>query len=443
MDLGLPIPVVSSSTLIEPGVFGIFRPVLLLADGIAEHLSPAQLQAVIAHELCHVRHRDNLVAAFQMLVETVFWFHPLVWWIGKRMGAERERACDEEVLRLGSEPELYAEGILRVCSLYVEAPLGCMSGVTGSDLKKRVQAILARRGEVDLSPAKKALLVSLGAASLAAPILMGMWNVQDKTSIALAPPTYVKFRGVSIERCKTGSEWGEIAFRIPDVLVANCVTTASLIYKAWLNTDVGIWRAGPGVAPEVLLSGDPMWVGAGTYRYRIDAQAESSVPPAMTGPMLQALLADRFGLKIHRATRETPLYALKETQRGAKLQAAKEGVCKGGGSAGGVNMAAPPGCFAYPIFGSRQFGLLEGRALSMEDLCRLLPAGRPVVDKTGISGRFDIHLKFATGDTPGALSPLYPPLAQVLEEQLGLKLDPITGPREFLVIDRIEKPVPE
>ena len=58
-----------------------------------------QLEAVIAHELCHVRHRDNLIAAIHMFVETVFWFHPLVWWIGKRMVEERERACDEEVLR--------------------------------------------------------------------------------------------------------------------------------------------------------------------------------------------------------------------------------------------------------------------------------------------------------------------------------------------------------
>ncbi len=63
-----------------------------------------------------------------MFVETVFWFHPLVWWIGKRMVEERERACDEEVLRLGNEPRVYAEGILNVCKLYMESPLACVSG---------------------------------------------------------------------------------------------------------------------------------------------------------------------------------------------------------------------------------------------------------------------------------------------------------------------------
>src|SRR6195952_5108317 len=56
-----------------------------------------------------------------MFVEALFWFHPLVWWIGKRMVEERERACDEEVLRMLGEPQPYAEGILNVCKLYTES----------------------------------------------------------------------------------------------------------------------------------------------------------------------------------------------------------------------------------------------------------------------------------------------------------------------------------
>ena len=107
----------SSPTVLEPGVFGVFRPVLVLPGDIFDSLTPGQLQAVIEHELCHVRHRDNLTAAIHMFVETVFWFHPLVWWVGKRLVEERERACDEEVLQLGSEPRVYAEGILKICKL--------------------------------------------------------------------------------------------------------------------------------------------------------------------------------------------------------------------------------------------------------------------------------------------------------------------------------------
>ena len=74
---------ISESTL-EPGVLGIFRPVLMLPTGISDRLSDAQLEAIVTHELCHVRRHDNVAAALHMFVEAVFWFHPVVWWIGAR-----------------------------------------------------------------------------------------------------------------------------------------------------------------------------------------------------------------------------------------------------------------------------------------------------------------------------------------------------------------------
>jgi hypothetical protein len=74
VQLELPIRAMFFPSLLEPGVFGVFRPVLLLPEGIFDRLTPAQLEAVIAHELCHVRRRDNLIAAIHMFVETLFWF---------------------------------------------------------------------------------------------------------------------------------------------------------------------------------------------------------------------------------------------------------------------------------------------------------------------------------------------------------------------------------
>ncbi len=71
--------------LLEPGVFGIFRPVLFLPEGIADRLSPGQYDAVLVHELRHIRYRDNLTAAVHMCVEAIFWFHPIVWWIGAKL----------------------------------------------------------------------------------------------------------------------------------------------------------------------------------------------------------------------------------------------------------------------------------------------------------------------------------------------------------------------
>ena len=90
--IDFPVPVMSAAGLIEPGVFGVFRPLLLLSEGITERLTPEQLDAILAHELCHVRRRDNLTATIHMMVQAIFWFHTLVWWLGVRLMNERERA---------------------------------------------------------------------------------------------------------------------------------------------------------------------------------------------------------------------------------------------------------------------------------------------------------------------------------------------------------------
>ena len=100
------VPVLLSSAKIEPGIFGIVRPVLLLPEGILERLTAEQMRAVVAHEMEHVRRRDNLTFAVHMVVEALFWFFPPVWWIGARLIEERERACDEAVVAAGGRLKL-------------------------------------------------------------------------------------------------------------------------------------------------------------------------------------------------------------------------------------------------------------------------------------------------------------------------------------------------
>ena len=137
VELGLPVATIVCDGSVETGVFGIFRSVLILPKGLLERLTPAHLDAVIAHELCHLRHRDNFVAAIQMFVETVFWFHPLVWWIGKRMLDERERACDEEVVLTRCQPRA-ADAMVCVSARLTVGIAAAVAGVTGADLKKRI-----------------------------------------------------------------------------------------------------------------------------------------------------------------------------------------------------------------------------------------------------------------------------------------------------------------
>ena len=142
---GRELTVMSSPSAFEPGVVGILRPVLLFPEGLVDRLAPAQLDAILAHERAHVRSHDNLLAVVHMAVEAIFWFHPLVWWIERRMIDERERACDEAVIRAGKRPADYVEGILAVCRWSLESPVMCVSGVSGSDLRTRIEAILTNR----------------------------------------------------------------------------------------------------------------------------------------------------------------------------------------------------------------------------------------------------------------------------------------------------------
>ena len=120
----------------EPGVVGILRPTLLWPSRLTSQLDDRQIAAVCAHELCHVRRRDNLTAVLQMGIQALFWFHPLVWWLGARMLQEREQACDEAVVLLGTEPATYAEALVRTSKASVASPLLCAAGVTGSHLSR-------------------------------------------------------------------------------------------------------------------------------------------------------------------------------------------------------------------------------------------------------------------------------------------------------------------
>ena len=122
-----------------------------------------------------------------MLVETAFWFHPMVWWIGKCMVEERERACDEEVLRMLAEPRVYADAILSVCKLYVESPLVCVSGVSGANLRKRIEEIMANRPVFTLNAGGKLLLAAGGAVAMIVPVAIGVVNACADPGAARSP----------------------------------------------------------------------------------------------------------------------------------------------------------------------------------------------------------------------------------------------------------------
>jgi bla regulator protein blaR1 len=474
-----PMAMVSSRASLEPGVFGIgigiAQPVLIWPEGISEHLEQAHLEAVLAHELWHVRRRDNLAAAIHMVVEALFWFHPLVWWLGARLVEERERACDEQVLEMGSERQVYAESILKVCKFCVGSPLACVSGVTGSDLKKRMVNIMNERIARKLDFGRKLLLSTAGVLALALPIVFGLVSAPQIRAQAQAEKTFdftPAYKSASIQPHKSVSadEHTAILFG-PKGFTARGATLQTVIGTAY------------GVQPD-LISGAPEWVSS--EKYDIDIKLSDSpaadAPQAAAGSkkiafdikepdspgdgspkivadigiqqlglILQTLLADRFKLTLHRETKDLQVYELVVAEGGPKLKEAAAAYM----NPNGIN--GPEG----PLPGMLQMGPgeLTDHGTNLAPLVSQLSwqLGRTVLDKTGLTGTYDFSLRWTPGKSEAGMSNLLggklssdsasasassgPSLFTAIQEQLGLKLEPQKAPMQVLVIDHVEQPV--
>lgn len=173
VEMDLPAPVRITSGDLTTGVFGIFRPVVILPRQVLQALEPRQLQAVLAHESCHVRRHDNLTAAIHRCVEVLFWFHPLVWWAGANLLREREAACDESVVDEGHEQGVYAESILNACRLGVTARSATVAASTGGDLCERLQSIMSDRRAQPITRERFTVLFVLAALVCYVPLAAG------------------------------------------------------------------------------------------------------------------------------------------------------------------------------------------------------------------------------------------------------------------------------
>ena len=431
-----PIRLVTSDTSFEPGAFGIWNPVLLWPRYIAEHLDNRQVEAILAHEVTHVMRRDNLAAALHMIVQALFWFHPLVWWIGARLVDERERACDAEVVRLGSDPRVYAESILKTCEFYVESPLVCVSGVTGSDLKKRIEQIMKNDPGATLNGWRKILLATAGIAVIVVPIAAGVLSAprlraqsSSPTDVTLGPP----FASVSIKASAPDDAksypWAtgpNGRFAVKNVRLRNVILYAYQVNigHLWGGSEASSWISD---------------------KFDIEAQADGNPSGEQMRAMVRRLLADRFNLIVHAETRELPIYALvlarSDGTLGPQLRASE---CTGKATvmpSGPFDPKNPP-----PVScGTMQTrpGSLTARWMMMGDVADFLAImGRPVRDRTGLTGHYDLHAEWTADSRPPGPQAfgVGPATFTALEEQLGLRLVSDTGPVEGLVIDRAEKP---
>jgi bla regulator protein blaR1 len=430
-----PIAIVSSATSIEPGLFGIFRPVLLWPQAMSARLTNGQTEAILVHELCHARRRDNLTAALHMFVEAAFWFHPMVWWLGARLVDDRERACDEQVVDSGREPQIYAESILKVCEFCVESPLSCVPGVSGADLKRRITRIMARRGTRKLNLPGKLLLTAACVLAITAPILAGALRLTPRhLTSAAQSSTAPRYAAVSIApHLSGGGENVMLMFGVGEFNSKN----ASLQQ---------VMRVAYGVEDDRII-GAPAWFSSEKYDVAAKEDSHEASNPQKSldqdagqqKRMLQSLLADRLKLAVHRETRAIPTYALTIGAGGPKLKdsdpgaphpewhTARDGVARAG----------------VWLDGNAVVGQGIGVAPLLFHLSRILH--RTVVDETGLSGSYDFRLTLPDGVGPGIDNPVLPASADpavvsAVERQLGLRLELRTVPLEVIVIDHVERP---
>lgn len=419
LNLRFPVPVLSARSEIEPGVFGVFRPVLLVPQGLAEHLTQEQLDAVLAHESRHIVCRDNLTGAVHMCVEALFWFHPLVWWIGARLMDERERDCDEAVLRRGSRPRDYAEGLVSVCRTYVESPLACASGISGSDLKKRIRGIMMWLPSTPMTIRGKVTLTVAAMAVLSIPLAIGIVRAQTLP----AAPEY-GYEAASVHRSAPGD--ASETFGVGPRGGLRTRGASVMVLLQW-SYDL----------PDYRFADAPGWLSSERYDIVLTPDTSDVAPGPETAAKdefgsltrnkqrLRAVLRDRFGLVMRVETHELPIYALTQARGGSKLSATT--------GAHGAEVSFHP---------NSKTGHIEASSVPITFLTTFLSRElrRTVNDETGLDGMYTYKLNWSPQTEPNGAAPEGPSLFTALTEQLGLRLEAKRGPVQVYVIEKVERP---
>jgi uncharacterized protein (TIGR03435 family) len=202
-----------------------------------------------------------------------------------------------------------------------------------------------------------------------------------------------------------------------------------------------------GVA-DYQVTGGPSWIRSDRYDVQAKAEGDATVQQ-MEGPMLQALLVERFKLAFHRETQQLPVYELSRAGGKTKLQATKEGSCTIYSlDALPLSAAAARGTTFCGFPHLTQNGIsraLDGKGVSMATLAGNIARSlrRSVIDKTGLTGTYDLHLEWTDtplNDIPNPETSDRPSIFTAVTDQLGLKLESAKGPVEVIVIDRLERP---
>jgi uncharacterized protein (TIGR03435 family) len=427
-----PVRLLISGLAHAPSVVGLLRPVVLVPVGALWGLPAKQMEALLLHELAHIRRYDYLMNALQNMVEALLFYHPAVWWVSGHIRFERELCCDDIVVALTGDAQSYARALAEVGAAghaHYQAALAS----TGGSLADRVARLLGVQRPASRSHSLAAVAAAAILVAITAMAVTGQ-TPRPKFEVALIKPT--------------GSRGGGSMRPMPGRL------TASAPLRVLMQA---AYRVQP-----FQIAGGPDW--AESDGYEIDAKSVGNPDHALMMLMLQSLLEDRFQLQMHRESREMPVYALVPARGGLKLPPPRDGSCVeesdllGPLADPGAPMEPPrqgfattPRCGGLDVRLEARGARLLGGKVPMTEFARVLSRvlGRTVTNQTGFSGIFDVTLDFLPDDTTAGLPPPPPgavpfavasPSIFSAVQELGLRLESTKAPVEVLVIDRVERP---
>jgi bla regulator protein blaR1 len=411
----------TSKACVVPVTVGLLHPRIILPESSRDWPQP-QLEAVLAHESEHIRRRDPLFQWLALLNRAIFWFHPLAWWLERKLSGLAEEACDTAVLAQGHDPHEYSEYLLDLARSVERAgtrvnALGM--AMPGIGLTHRIRRMLS--GVPVPRTSRPRMVGTVAVCAAAAAILAAGTLVQAQQQSTPRPA----FEVASIKPGDPNSQMFRLGSMPGGRFAANNASLKLLIQTAY---DVRSHQ----------ISGGPNWLDSA--KYDIDAKPDSATPiPAgpAGGPqmrlMLQSLLEERFKLKLHRESKEELVYELVVARGGPTLREATDSLKQ---QRRGMRMGR---------------GQLTGTSAPIAILVNQLSQqlGSSVIDRTGLTGQYDFELKWTgefsqpqggladAGPQPGLDGPS---IFTAIQEQLGLKLESTKGPVDVLVIDHAEQP---
>ena len=447
LTLGLhrAVHVVDSMAVGTPTVIGWLKPVVVLPIAAFANLTSSQVDAILAHELAHIRRHDCLVNLLQTLAETLLFYHPVVWWISGRIRIEREHCCDDVAASVCGDAVVYAEALVELERWRAEQPVLALAA-TGGSLLGRIRRLLRVPDE---KPRAAAPMTIAGVAAILV-CLAGATHYLRAAQSDSPRMTPVDPHDAAAWHIVFNHQDSEMRF-----LGFNGRDLVRFAYQV----------------PSARVVGGPTWMDEQILRLVVnlaDAPRADEMPAIVRG-----VLEDRLRLRTHVEQRNFPVLALVTARvdgtLGPRLRQSTtdcfdldEWV-----AAGQPPRLLPPAVPRQPVCGEEAwdtpFGHSSYVAITMRQFADELRhfdgwpttprrRAREIVDRTGLNGRYDLELdalapaavlmdRFPALAT--VIEPMgFPSLPRALEEQLGLKLVATEAPFDVIVIDSAEQPAP-